>query len=389
MKRILFLYIAISSGHQRAAEAVMGAVTRLTPRVKPIGIDSFTHAYPVLGRLLARTYLEMLKYTPQIWEYLYDNPRVAVATREIREALNIMNAGKLLRLYTKHRPRAFVCTQALPMTVLAALKRRGKIRAPIVGVVTDYDVHSYWLSRHVDLYLVATEEIKRKLVREGIREGRVLVTGIPVDPHFALAGDKSAERARLGLHAHRPTVLVMGGSRGLGPLGDIVARLRALPLSPQVIAVCGDNRPVFNELTRRFGHDRSVRVFGFTRSMPRLMDAADLLVSKPGGLTCAESMAKGLPLVMVRPIPGQEERNAAYMLRHNAAERVEDMKELAAVVERLLTHPERLHRLRDRALELSKPRAAFDAAEAVLKLVKEPVLHASAEPHERPRAAVA
>ncbi len=371
VKRVLYMYISISGGHQRAAEAVMGAMRQMTPRVAGHGIDAFTYAYPVLGRLVARLYLEVLKYTPQLWNFLYDNPAVEQATRELRKLFGLFNVGKMYRLLKRFRPRCLVCTQAIPAVILSTLKGRGKIKIPVVGILTDFDVHRYWLSRHMDLYLVPSEEIKRKMVRHGIKESRIQVTGIPVDPHFALRGDKGIERLRLGLDPKKAAVLVMGGSRGLGPLADVVSSLRGLTVEVQVIAVCGQNRAAFKALQRRFGNDPAVRIFGLARNMARLMDAADLVVSKPGGLTCAESLAKGLPLVMIQPIPGQEERNARYLLKHGAAERVENLEELGRTVQRLLSDGTALEKLRERAAALARPHAAKEAAEAILKILKE------------------
>ncbi|HOW28283.1 MAG TPA: glycosyltransferase [Elusimicrobiota bacterium] len=373
-KRILFLYIAISSGHQRAAEAVMMALHQLNPHIIGHGVDSFTYAYPVLGPLLARLYLEMLQRTPQIWDYLYDNTTIAESTKEIRELLNIFNNRKLFRLFKQFHPRAMVCTQAFPASIVAALKRKGKIRLPLIGIVTDYEMHTYWLSKEIDLFLVGSEDIKRDLIGRGVRESKILVTGIPIDPHFAVPGDKVQERKRLGLNPTLPTALVMGGSRGLGPLEDVVQSLRTLQTPLQVLVVCGQNKAIYKKLRDRFKTDHSVRVFGYSKTIPRLMDAADLLISKPGGLTCAESLAKGLPLVMISPIPGQEERNARYLLKHGAAVRADNLRDLQNEVRSLLTHRQRFLRLQERQRALAKPRAAYDAAEAILRLMGEPVL---------------
>jgi processive 1,2-diacylglycerol beta-glucosyltransferase len=155
----------------------------------------------------------------------------------------------------------------------------------------------------VDLYLVPSTEVRRKMVRLGVTEDRIRVTGIPVDLRFAARGDRRAERSALGLAPHRPTVLVMGGNYGLGPLEDAVHALRRLPLGLQLVVVCGNNRALLRKMNRHFGEDRHVRVLGLTRSVHRLMDAADLLISKPGGLTTSEALAKGLPMVMIEPIP--------------------------------------------------------------------------------------
>jgi processive 1,2-diacylglycerol beta-glucosyltransferase len=374
MKNLLFCYINPSSGHQQAAEAVMAALRRKAPGVHCDCVNSISYTHPFVGRLVSRLYLGVLKHAPQLWEALYDNTLIEEATRDMRDLLSFFSLRKIARVIRSHRPRAVVCTQAVPLNVLSALKARGRLRTPLVGIVTDFGVHAYWPTRHVDLYLVPTEEIRRKLMRAGAREGNIRVAGIPVDPAFSISGDPRREKIRWGLDPRRLTVLVMGGSHGLGPLEDVVDTLLRLPCSPQIVAVCGNNRRLLRALARRFSGNPSILPLGHTRLVSSLMTASDLLVSKPGGLTTAEALAKGLPMVIVRPIPGQEEWNSAHLLRHGAAVRVESLETLGETVQALLTRRDRRERMRERCLALARPRAADDAAEAILSLIGEPAV---------------
>lgn len=369
--KVLFCYISPTSGHQRAAEAVMSVLRHRHPGVVCEGINSISYANPVFGKFISRLYLQVLKFAPQVWDVLYDNPIVEKATRDLRDLLHIFNTGRIVDVLRQHRPRCIVCTQAIPVGLLSALKARGKIHTPLVGILTDFGVHKYWISPEVDLYLVPTEEIRRRMVRLGVAESRVRVSGIPVDPHFGVRGDKREERAALGLAPGRPTVLVMGGNYGLGPVEDAVAALRRLPLGIQLIVVCGTNRRLSRDLQKRFGDDRHVRILGHTRTVHRLMDAADLLISKPGGLTTSESLAKGLPLLIIEPIPGQEERNAQFLMRHGAALRADTLDELVREVHDAFSVRGRLDRLRDNGRVLARPWAAQDAAEAIVSLMEE------------------
>lgn len=373
-KSVLFCYINPATGHQQAAEAVMAALRQMNPRVRTAGEDSISYAHPMLGRLMSRLYMNVLKHAPQLWEVLYDNPLIEEATRDVRDMLSLFSTRRIARVMKGHRPDAIVCTQAVPLNVLSALKARGKIKVPLVGVITDYGVHSYWLSRTVDMYLVPTEDVKRKMVRAGIRESHIKVTGIPVDPAFLTRGDVRVERARLGLNAHRPVILVMGGSHGLGPLEQVVGALRRSSAQAQVVVVCGNNRKLLKDLQAQVSGDSSVVLLGHTRSVPRLMDAADVLVSKPGGLTTSEALIKGLPMVIVKPIPGQEEWNASYLMRHGAAERAETLPELSETVRQMLGHRDRLERMRESCLAIARPWSAYDAADALLSLIGEPVV---------------
>ncbi|MBK8575052.1 MAG: hypothetical protein IPN90_05010 [Elusimicrobia bacterium] len=368
--KVLFCYISHASGHQRAAEAVMGELRRRHPSVQCEGINSISYSNPVFGKIISKLYIQLLKVAPQVWDYLYDNPYIEKATRDIREFLSLFNTRRIAEVLQKHRPHCLVCTQAVPVGLLSAMKERGLIKAPIVGIITDFGVHKYWISSQVDLYLVPSSDVRRRMVRLGVPEERIRVTGIPVDLRFSSRGDRRAERAALGLSLHRPTVLVMGGNYGLGPLEDAVHALRRIPLGAQLLVVCGNNRSLLRKMNRHFSSDRHVPVLGLTRSVHRLMDASDLLISKPGGLTTSEALAKGLPMVMIEPIPGQEERNAQFLLRHGAAERADTLDELVRVVERLLTDRGRLDRLRENGVILARPWAARDAAEAIATLIE-------------------
>jgi processive 1,2-diacylglycerol beta-glucosyltransferase len=365
--RILFFYISMSSGHQRAADAVREALSLLTPSWETHGVDSFSYAYPTIGKLISRTYLEMLKRTPVLWDYVYDNPDLETATREIRELLNLISSSKMKKLMSRYEPRALVFTQAAPCSVFAAEKRRGKLHIPLIAVVTDFAVHAYWVYKEVDLYCVASEEARKELTRHGVPSSRIVVTGIPISPAFLRRLPKAHARVKLHLDANRPTVLIMGGSQGMGPLEEMVDDLHRLSL--QCIVTTGVNRDLFRKLHKRYARDKHVRIFGYTRMVNTLMDAADLLVTKPGGLTSSEALAKALPMVIANPIPGQEERNARYLLQKGVAERADDPKDISTLVQSLMTHPSRLKRMVEKTKEIATPYSAMEVARHVFRLV--------------------
>jgi len=367
MTRVLFFYISMSSGHQRAADAVREALAVLAPSWETCGIDSLSYAYPTIGKLIARTYLEVLRHTPALWDYIYDNPDVETATREIREVLNLISSPKMNSLVRRHNARALVCTQAVPCSVFAAEKRRGKLHVPLIAIITDFAIHAYWIYKEVDLYCVASEEARRDLIRSGIHASRIFVTGIPISPAFLRRTSKEQARAQLKLDVHRPTALIMGGSQGLGPLQEMLDALHKIGL--QCIVTTGVNRELFRSLHKSYGKDRRVKIFGYTRMVSALMDASDLLVTKPGGLTSSEALAKGVPMIITNPIPGQEERNAKYLLKNGVAERADDPAAITALVQNLLSHPLKLRRMAERTREIAKPYAAMEAARQISLLV--------------------
>jgi processive 1,2-diacylglycerol beta-glucosyltransferase len=365
-KRVLFLYISPSSGHQHAADAVREALALLDPNCETHGFDSFSYAYPKIGKLIARTYLEVLRLTPGLWNYVYDNPDVEAATREIREVLNLISGPRMQTLLQRYNPEAIVCTQAVPCSVFAAEKRRGALNIPLIAVVTDFAIHSYWVYKEVDLYCVSSEEARKDLIRYGIEAARIVVTGIPISPKFLKPQRKEAIRARLGLQRRMPTVLMMGGSQGMGPLQETLAKLQDLPI--QCIVATGLNRELYRLLRKTYGHNDQVRLFGYTRRIHMLMEASDLLLSKPGGLTSSEALAKNLPMICSNPIPGQEERNARYLIKQGVAEQADSPEDIAALIKTLLDQPERLKRMTERTRAIGKPYAAIEVARWICRL---------------------
>jgi len=252
-KRILFLYISPSSGHQHAAEAIQEALRLIAPDWESQGLDSFTYVYPTIGKWIAKTYLEVLRRTPMLWDFLYDNPDIVSATREVRELLNIVSSPKLNRLVKRYNPQAIVCTQAVPCSVFAAEKRRGKLKVPLIAVITDFAIHSYWIYPEVDLYCAPSEEVRRTLIKQGIPHHKIVVTGIPISPRYMQTTPRPLAKQRLGFDRQKPAVLVMGGSQGLGPLDLLVQKLTSISYL-QCIVTTGLNRELFRMLQKKISN---------------------------------------------------------------------------------------------------------------------------------------
>ena len=367
--RLLFLYMVPETGHQKAAEAIIKTASVMDPRLECVGLDAVSHAYPFIGNVFNRMYLQMLKSAPAVWDYLYDNPDVEALTRDARGFLTLISSFRTQRLVRKHHPVAVVCTQAVPATAMAAEKKRGKLKIPLIGVVTDFGVHSYWLHKEVDLYLVAHEDVKRTMVERGIAPERIRVTGIPIDPDFGRSRIAAEERARLRLDPGKMTILVMGGSRGMGPMDEMVRTLLSIPYDFQIIVVCGRNRSLQRDVATAAKGSPHVLVLGYMRDLSRLMAASDLLITKPGGLTCSEALARELPLILTNPIPGQEERNVRFLTRHRVAMVSRTPEDLMHAVTDLLRHPKSIAAMKQRARLLGRPMAAWEAARNIFDVL--------------------
>lgn len=365
--RVLFLYASPNSGHRACADALRKSLGAVFPGIETAGADAVSVLYPTLGPLIEKTYLEILKHTPQIWSFLYDNPEIEEITREFRQLFSFFNTPKVKGMITDHEPSVIVCTHAVPCGIVAEQKRRGTVRVPLVAVVTDFAVHSYWVYPEVDLYIVANEESRRTLAARGIEASRIQVTGIPVDPAFSEKRIVREARQELGLDENAPAVLLMGGARGLGPIADMAEQVLRVKPEPQILIVTGLNKDLENRLAALSGRD-NVHVYPYTQDVPLLMNAADVIVTKPGGLTSSEALIKELPMVIVNPIPGQEERNAQYLTSHKAAIRLRNIRNLKRLIERMLARPDRLLRMTQNARALAKPRSSEAAARAIAAL---------------------
>lgn len=347
----------------------MDAASQMDPRIELVTIDAGHQTFPFLGKVVNKMYLQMLKSAPFIWEFLYDNPDVEEATQGARELLRLAGSLKLKKMLKKYRPAAVVCTQAMPAIAMAAEKRSGRLKAPLVCVITDFAVHTYWLHPEVDLYLVGHDDVKKEMIRRGIAAERIRVTGIPIRPSFGETVNMEEARHKLRLNPHKKTLLIMGGGHGLGPLDEIVKAIRTIPLPLQTVVVCGKNRGVHKKILKVTRGDPDFHVYSYMRETALLMSAADILITKPGGLTCSEALAKQLPMILTSPIPGQEERNVRFLTRYQVANLAQTPEDLLHLVMDLLRHPKKIASMKQRARHISKPLSAWEAARVIFDLV--------------------
>jgi processive 1,2-diacylglycerol beta-glucosyltransferase len=366
-RRFLLLHITTNSGHHRASCALQETLRQLDPSAQITSIDAFAYTSRLVRWAISRTYSSLIRHQPDVWEYLYDNPVIHRRVQRFRSLLHYYQAAKFGRLLDAVRPDAIACTQAYPCGVVADFKKHRRLPVPLVGVLTDYAPHLYWFHDTVDAYVVPSGQVKQRFLIRGVPDERVKVLGIPIDPRFARPDDRSATARRYGLDLSHPILLIMGGGGGFGRLREIVFQLDTLPHPCQLVVLTGTNRAVFAWFqAQRFRH--RVIPLSYTTDVPALMDIATLLVSKPGGLTTSEALAKRLPLVIVNPIPGQEAYNARFLLSQGAAVQAGSTKLVRQTVRDLLEDPERLTALRERIAALAHPDAAWDAARLLIEL---------------------
>jgi processive 1,2-diacylglycerol beta-glucosyltransferase len=259
--------------------------------------------------------------------------------------------------------------------MVAHYKREHNLGTIIIGVLTDFSPHSYWINEGVDYYVVPSAEAKERFIKKGIPPDAIKVYGIPMRPKFSMQLDKKPIAEKLELDSEIPTILVMGGGQGLGPIKNIVKSLIKVKMEFQLIVIAGINKKIIRSLKRYTKRsDKRILIFEFANNVDELMELATLIITKPGGITTAECLAKGLPMVIINPIPGQEMRNTDFLIKKGVGIRIDDTNDMGEEVELLLKSPERLTNMSKAAYENAKPYAALDIAKLILEHTHGPIV---------------
>jgi processive 1,2-diacylglycerol beta-glucosyltransferase len=373
--RVLLLSATSGAGHVRAAQALEKAFAERGDCAVE-HVDALQYVSKLFRRVYDKTYIGMIRRAPELMGILYDRTDQPWRHQRRRVALDRLNTSPMIRLLKRVQADLCVATHFLPAEIIAWLIAKKKLRARNAIVVTDYDVHAMWLCRTVDRYYVAIDEAAEYLARIGVPREKLRVTGIPIDPLFAAPVNRAEVRKHLGLDADATIILIAAGGYGIGPVEQLVSDLLALGQPWQVVAIAGKSEKTkkrLEELGKKAGHlppgSPRLSPVGFTTEMDKYMAAADLLVGKAGGLTTSEALARALPMALIEPIPGQEDRNADHLLEAGAAIRCNNLPAAAWKIAGLLNDKARLAKMREAARGLGRPNAAATIAEDALRLL--------------------
>ena len=349
----------------RASAALVRGVSLLEPEVTCSIVDFPHQVSPGIEQLLRGAYLESLKLWPAAYGRLYRSSGGAGSYRQYVERAGLQT---LEHLVSSTGARALVAPHFYGAGVLGAYKEQNP-RAFAAVVLTDYVPHPIGVPRNLDLYVVADDAAAEVVAKLGVPEEKIHPTGIPIDPAFEEPADASGARRdvlKLG-DDDLPVVLVMGGGLGGGDLERVVSLLFEASAAMHLVVLCGTNdrsRERLERLAAAGGY--SATFLAFTDRVRDLMAGAAVLVTKPGGMSCTEALASGLPQVLYHPIPGQEEDNAAAMVRYGAGVVVGGTGEVLGETLKILISPEHRRRMVDSARAAHRPHSARSAAELVL-----------------------
>lgn len=372
MKKIMILSVSAGQGHVRAAESLVAATEQwFGDKAVARHVDLMSLCPPWFRTAYKGAYLKFVGRFPSLWGLLYnrtDLDRAEGLMGQLRRRLESQVSKPLKKVLDEFQPDVLISTHFLPGQVLARWIRRGVIEArPHWIVVTDFMAHRFWLEPGQSGYFTASEETAFTMKKRGLEGERLIVSGIPIMPEFSQSIDKSEGAKAFGLDHARPIVVLMGGGEGVGLIKDIADELLQLEEDFQLLVLAGKNQKLLSDL-RQTALEKPGRLFpqGFTQEMPKLLSAANLVITKPGGLTTSECLALGRPMIAVSPIPGQEEANCDYLLENCAALKASSLAGLIYKVGKLLGDPDRLNQLSQNALGLGRPLAAKTILETAL-----------------------
>ena len=369
--KVLVFSASFGNGHLRAAEAVIEGIRIKEPSAKIIHLDFGDFLNKPVNTMIKNIYGEVINHIPKLWGRFYYKTSMVKPQSMSQRFLNRLGRNEFLKYIHELEPDLIVCTYPTVSSVLAQLRYERVLQVPVITIITDYTVHSHWVHPSVDRYIVACTEVKDSLLVWGIERSRIDVTGIPVSLKFEETLDRGDILSKLGLKSDLPIFLVMGGSYGvLKSANRICQKLADSSIPVQAIIVCGKNEKLYHSLralTKR-AHNPMIRL-KYVHNVEELMTVSDLIITKAGGLTVSEALTKHLPLLIYKPIPGQEEENAHFVSKLGAGIVAQTESELSHLINYFLKNPDEVKKMRTKAAVALPGHSTERAVEGMLQLV--------------------
>lgn len=364
MLKVLILTVCTGQGHNQVAASIMNRL-REEENISCKIVDVFNYISPILGKSLSEGYLLATKYAPTKYGFMYSKAeRVPDTGSSLYSILDRLVSRKLNHLFSYEDPDIIICTHVFAAKLLG---RFGRQLSGItkIGVVTDYTLHPFWEQTILDYIIVPSDNVVEEAIKKGISRDKLLPLGMPVNEKFSYKLDKETARNLLGVK-NKSTILVMSGSMGFGSIDEVIMNLDGINLDFQILCICGNNLEM-KEKIEGLKTGKKVYSYGFVNNVEVFMDASDCIITKPGGITVSECLVKNLPMILVNPIPGQEERNAEYLSGAGAAIAINEEISIEQALESFLNSPEVKTKMLENIRNIAKP----NAVENICSLVKE------------------
>jgi processive 1,2-diacylglycerol beta-glucosyltransferase len=369
-KRVLILSEGFGSGHTQAAQGLSMGLRQLSSNIMTRVLELGAFQHPTIAPWIFSVYRKTVTNKPHLVGRLYQSYNSKSLSRLSSLALHRIFYARTANIIHQLRPDLIISTHPFPTVIVSRLKRAG-LSTPLCTVITDYDAHGSWVDSAVNNYLVSTTEVKNKLILRGISSEAIQITGIPVHPKFWRITDREETRISLKLQ-DMPTVLIMGGGWGLIDNTEIMTYIAKWREQIQLIFCTGNNEKVLQRLSEDVLYQHpNIHLMGFTKDIDKLMDVSDILITKPGGMTCTEAMAKGIPMLFHSPIPGQEEENCQYFSENGFGEVIQSMGTIEAWFKRLLSEDYILLQQKRFKNHLNIQYNPQDCTESIIKLLQD------------------
>jgi processive 1,2-diacylglycerol beta-glucosyltransferase len=372
---IVFFTLSAGEGHNQVAKTLADTILSLNNQHNIKIIDTFNYVNPKLHKVLINGYLKSIKYLPELYGFLYRKTENSDnSLHDISELFNkAFISRKLLKFLWYFKPDAIICTHPFPAEALAVLKRQNKISIPIIITVTDYGLHSSWLNKDLDFYILPTEKLKHELDFWDVPIHKSKFYGIPVRKCFYRKLDRGEICKKLYI-PNTFTVLLTGGGLGLGKITETIDCLANNPIDIQIIVITGKNQNLYKNLVTKYlsaDNNSKIKIYGYTPNIDEFMSISDLIITKPGGLTITEAIIKELPIIISSSLPGQEEKNIEFILNNGLGMRASNPNSLISCIKYLKENKEKYNNIKFNMSKFKKPKASHDIAKLILSLTRQ------------------
>lgn len=369
--KVLILYAKAGNGHYKAAEAIKEKIEKEYKDIDVVFEDGLEYSSRIVNKIVVKGYANLTKVAPSMWGAIYAKADTQERTT-LNEVSKLVNKGltiRLKKLLRETKPDVIISTHHFVSKTCAYLKKKNKTNAKIVTLITDYAIHNIWLEDHIyyDKVLVATEEMKEDCIIYGVKKDKIEVTGIPTSIKFVEKYDRNRTLKEYGLEDKRTFLFFAGGGQGIGQFTDIFEELLKTEGDFQIVAVSGKNekqKEKFEEMAQTT--DKKVVVLGYTNDVPALMNMCDFVISKPGGLTSSECLVMNKPMLIINPIPGQEEQNSIYFTNNGTAIRAYDGEPLRHQINTLVKNKIRVEQMVEMCKTIARPNASDDIVNIII-----------------------
>lgn len=373
MKKIIIFYGSYGGGHLSASRSIKEYIEKNYPNSEVMMIDCIEYISKTINKFTTKLYSNMAKNAKWVWGKIYYATEKGASLKISSSAQKALSL-KLIKLFKDYSPDLIISTHPFSSQMCAYLKSKGKVNCTLATVMTDYAVHKQWFMfpEFVDYLFVAHDGMKQELIKNGIEENKIYATGIPLSNRFLLNYNKEQILGELNLSIEKRTVLFFaGGELGLGKdntFNILKTIINSFP-NLQVVAIAGKNKKMknnFDELVEETNSAGNIKVLAYTNKVPELMSVSDLVISKPGGLTTTESLASGLPIIVINPIPGQETENAEFLENNNVGIWLKKNDNIEEKLYNIFNNPSILRKMKINARLLAKRNSTADICNILL-----------------------